>query len=757
MSTLRNGEEFSLRELFSHDNKIVIPDLQRDYCWGDSAYIEQEKSQKELVSGFVGDYLLTSFKEKSSTSKDLMLGLVYGYEEPLNCFNICDGQQRITTLFLLLGMVNRYSDGEFNDYIISSTEMQDDYEPHLLYSIRESTLYFLSDLSLHFFIKNSIPNVSLIKKSNWYFDEYERDASVQSMLAALETIEKILVNEKTVDYKSFGHFLLNNLKMIYYDMENRARGEETYIVINTTGEPLSSTENIKPILLGSISDNKIYNEQWEEREDWFWQNRGRDLCADDGMKQFFIWFWQSKLLQEKTYKDDKEFPIDPRKEFLSIDKNAYASILDEVKSYFDALKYCVDVLNENEEINKQLHFIQPPKKNSSGTYSWLREQDNNIVLPLIGYIQKFKQPQKLNAFIRRIRRNWFDSIRNRHMSGEPASNTYFVDWRYMLQIIGNSTDEDEVLNYDTEVNSSSIRLIPNVRLNQWNNEDEVIKKDLCRGDAEKEKAVWEWEDNIDLMGDLSIFWKVLDSSSQWNKIQKVYNHFNFLLKCFCRENEKIIRDTNDPMTFNIANYYRLFRVLRGYYAPGHIDYTKNMNGAWFSWREEDPVYFYYLLDPALVRVLRADSKEELLSLLKEEVRKSVLKSGIVNNNLPNIDDDNFRSIPYLKLWLTAKALWAEKYGLLLSYWDGAGIAAWDDCQKNKIDPELPFTLANSHCGYAICRPANRIAYVSKENIDKEEYFDTQISIKKPIQEVDEEINELFLQFLKRESDDLESM
>ena len=182
-----------------------------------------------------------------------------------------------------------------------------------------------------------------------------------------------------------------------------------------------------------------------------------------------------------------------------------------------------------------------------------------------------------------------------------------------------------------------------------------------------------------------------------------------------------------------------------------------MNGAWFSWREEDPVYFYYLLDPALVRVLRADSKEELLSLLKEEVRKSVLKSGIVNNNLPNIDDENFRSIPYLKLWLTAKVLWAEKYGLLLSYWDGAGIAAWDDCQKNKIDTELPFTLANSHCGYAICRPANRIAYVSKENIDKEEYFDTQISIKKPIQEVDEEINELFLLFLRRESDDLETM
>ena len=143
MSTLRNGEEFTLRELFSHDNKIVIPDLQRDYCWGDSAFIEQEKSQKELVSGFVGDYLLSSYKEKSANSKDLMLGLVYGYEEPLNCYNICDGQQRITTLFLLLGMVNRYSGGEFSNFVISTNEMQDDYEPHLLIPLERVRCIFL--------------------------------------------------------------------------------------------------------------------------------------------------------------------------------------------------------------------------------------------------------------------------------------------------------------------------------------------------------------------------------------------------------------------------------------------------------------------------------------------------------------------------------------------------------------------------------------------------------------------------------------
>ena len=751
MSTLRNGEEFTLRELFSHDNKIVIPDLQRDYCWGDSAFIEHEKSQKELVSGFVGDYLLSSYKEKSANSKDLMLGLVYGYEEPLNCYNICDGQQRITTLFLLLGMVNRYSDGEFSDFIISTNEMQDDYEPHLLYSIRESTLYFLSDLSLHFFIENSLSKVSFIKESDWYFDEYERDASVQSMLAALETIEKLLNSEKELDYKSFGHFLLQNLKMIYYDMENRARGEETYIVINTTGEPLSSTENIKPILLGSIKENNIYNEQWEEREDWFWQNRGKDLCADDGMKQFFVWFWQSRLLQEFSYKDDKPYPIDPKKEFLNLDRNKYSIILDEVHEYYLSLKYLIETLDNDDKIREQLSFIQSPKKSGIGSFSWLREQDNNIVLPLLAFIQKYPESKQLYAFTRRIRRNWYDLKRERHMrseEGQAAYNYYFVDWRYLLQIIKNSESDESILYYNTELNSEHIRPIANVRLNQWFNEDEINKVALCTNSVEKEQKLWEWEDNKDIMGDLSIIWKVLDQNVNWTDAEKVYTNYNILLNCFC--DEEYVRKENNPILTNLANYYRLFRVLRGYYAPGHIDYTKNMNGAWFSWREEHPAYFHYMLDPALVRVLGASNIEEMLLRIKNEVRKSVLKSGIVENYVPCINDDNFKSISYLKLWLTSKVLWAEKYDLLLSYYDGTGIAAWDDCQRNKIDVDLPFSVANSHCGYAICRPANRIAYVANDKKDKEEYFDTMISVNKTIDEVNSEINDLFLNFLSSE-------
>ena len=35
---LRGGESYSIRDLFSGDNdKVVIPDLQRDYCWANES------------------------------------------------------------------------------------------------------------------------------------------------------------------------------------------------------------------------------------------------------------------------------------------------------------------------------------------------------------------------------------------------------------------------------------------------------------------------------------------------------------------------------------------------------------------------------------------------------------------------------------------------------------------------------------------------------------------------------------------------
>ena len=181
------GTNYTLSELFSDEGKIIIPDLQRDYCWGDEVHT---KNKIELVSDFTTN-LIQSFEQEQRNK--LNLGLIYGYESLESHIQLCDGQQRITTLYLLIGMLNKKVEGNpFRKLLISDYEyLEDDKEPYLQYSIRESSLYFLSDLVCHFFIeeandKENVKYVENIESAQWFFNDYKDDASIQSMLRAFE-------------------------------------------------------------------------------------------------------------------------------------------------------------------------------------------------------------------------------------------------------------------------------------------------------------------------------------------------------------------------------------------------------------------------------------------------------------------------------------------------------------------------------------------------------------------------------------------
>ena len=110
------GEQYTLAEIFSGEHKIIIPDLQRDYCWGDESHTDKKK---ELVTDFVNS-LIALFENNSCTLVERQnLGLIYGYEMPKEHIQLCDGQQRLTTLFLLIGMLNRFSgNNAFQSYLI---------------------------------------------------------------------------------------------------------------------------------------------------------------------------------------------------------------------------------------------------------------------------------------------------------------------------------------------------------------------------------------------------------------------------------------------------------------------------------------------------------------------------------------------------------------------------------------------------------------------------------------------------------------
>lgn len=399
------GETYTLAELFSGNRRIIIPDLQRDYCWGNK---EHTKEKKELVSGFLRT--LIAQYESNDSVEPLNLGIIYGYESPEDNIQLCDGQQRITTLFLLLGMLNKKTSiNRFRNLLISDYKyFQDDKEPYLNYAIRDSSLYFLSDLVCHFFIKEHndstfIDKCDEIKDGRWYFREYDSDPSICSILKAIKIIEKLLEDKDSNWCEKFGLFLSSKLTFIYYDMENRKNGEETFVVINTTGEPLSNTQNLKPLIIieeinknyerwDELKKKNTLSEDWENIETWFWEKRrNSNDTADAGFNEFIRWI---TILNS---------PKENIKRILSTGKYNFpkdAISFKEIYSYWEIIKF----LFENWEGRAFLdsNYLSPEINTDNEGTKTIGQIDCFQLLPLIEYCKIWGIPQKNDRNLLRL-------------------------------------------------------------------------------------------------------------------------------------------------------------------------------------------------------------------------------------------------------------------------------------------------------------------------------------------------------------------
>lgn len=537
--TFESGQYYTLSQIFTGENKIIIPDLQRDYCWGDNVWNNQGKKESELVSRFVENL----FDLPSDANQTL--GLIYGYESPKHHIQLCDGQQRITTLFLLIGLINRRTqNNKFQEYLISNEELnKDDREPYLQYGIRESTLYFLSDLVCNYFIKGT--NNESIKKQDWYFEEYDLDASVQSMLAAIKIIDAIL-DEKANDIKDFspfGDFILNNLQMLYYDMGNRTRGEETFVVINTTGEPLTATENLKPILLGKITDKQDLRKksgEWEMREEWFWEKRKgaghkKNIVADNGVREFFRWVSVLSLNQKTK---DFKIELDRIREATNFKFIGENLDLNMIHRYFQIVQF---LFIEKGIFKNNLDWLSPDESDKyiNTQPVWFR------LLPVIEYINRYGFDIEVRKIIRV--KTFFKNLSRLENVQKNSGELLFEAIRIIKEL-----PNDDI---------ASVLSLKNVSL-QILREEEKIKFELYTNSTynrnELENRFWNAEEHKIWNGEILslIKWSHNEDGFNIHQFDKFNNIFNTL---FDYKDNKLDLVRRALLTRNLIQYPKQFK------------------------------------------------------------------------------------------------------------------------------------------------------------------------------------------------------
>ena len=199
----------------SHKLKISIPIIQRDYAQGrlnDKATDIRNKFLDEIFN-------------RLDNNENLFLDFVYGSVED-DKFIPIDGQQRLTTLFLL------------HLYFAKKENKECEYLKGFTYETRSSSREFCEKLVVEDldFTKDKIsPD---IKDSSWFMPFWENDPTVKSMLVMLDAIHDKFKNSNFYDR-------LENIKFSFLELKEFGLTDDLYIKMNARGKPLSEFENFK--------------------------------------------------------------------------------------------------------------------------------------------------------------------------------------------------------------------------------------------------------------------------------------------------------------------------------------------------------------------------------------------------------------------------------------------------------------------------------------------------------------------------------
>ena len=356
---------------------ILVPIIQRDYVQG---------SEVHKVNR---DSFIRKILKSLETGKELDMQYIYGVLKGEDVFLPIDGQQRLTTSYLISWFC-AVREGRFEDFLKNTKSFS--------YQVRTSSTDFFSELrnpnNLDEFEEYVDGKKDNLKNSKWYKRKWRPDNTINNAISMLDAVRKICDEEIGDKYlfdtifpdqekKTQGKrcplkfiMIIQNKPIVsdgeksdlddnMFETENRAA--VTYINMNSRGKQLTEFESLKNKLHRLSEDGKKFAEDYDsEYIDVFKQLVQRSISkADerrikelDGLvnemdsyaeKLLRLLFFDLKSLQNE--KEIKAKDVSVFREIL--DKNDENEL---PEYYFDIIKYVMSTKVIDDE-NIQIFLI----------------------------------------------------------------------------------------------------------------------------------------------------------------------------------------------------------------------------------------------------------------------------------------------------------------------------------------------------------------------------------------------------------------
>ncbi len=327
-------------------HKFIIPHYQRGYRW-------EEQEVTELL-----DDLWTFCKDLDSGDFYCIQPIVV-LKNAENTYDVLDGQQRLTTLYLILSYLEerRYEDG-YNQEIFS-----------LNYQTRKDCETFLREKQ--FINKDDDSNIDyyhICKAYNtidlWFKSEKHRGAKGKLIPILL-------------DDNSKGN---RNVRFIWYEVERNTKAIDVFIRLNVGKIPLTDAELTKALLL--------QGDKYNEKEIKFVERRLYEIASEwdtieYAMQNHELWYFLNN--QENGKPTHIEFIFDLIADNLLKEKEYFDKKPIKHATFLILSEYLNDLL-DNEGLSR-IESVENIWEHVTGYFEYFREWYNNRTLyHYIGYL-----------------------------------------------------------------------------------------------------------------------------------------------------------------------------------------------------------------------------------------------------------------------------------------------------------------------------------------------------------------------------------
>ena len=296
---------------------IVIPIIQRDYAQG----------RKTPEVGRVRKRFLDAIYN-AVTDTPITLDFVYGDIDENGIMTPLDGQQRLTTLFLLHWYIAKKEKVDKNKY---------DFLRRFSYETRYSARNFCEKLID--FEPSFEGNLSAdIINQAWFPLDWEKDPTINAMLVMLDSIEERFADTSGI----WDKLIAGSVSFYFLPIKDMGLTDELYIKMNSRGKPLTMFEHFKAELEHELSktdkdkSKEIIRKIDIDWTDMLWVYRGDDNVIDDEFLRYFRFICDMICYRSGGTPQGKDYDeFDLLSVYFVNDKDHLKENIETLEKYFD--------------------------------------------------------------------------------------------------------------------------------------------------------------------------------------------------------------------------------------------------------------------------------------------------------------------------------------------------------------------------------------------------------------------------------------